>query len=151
MSNVCNKNPETTVLAHLNMRGVFRCGMSQKPPDWAGAWSCSACHDLLDGRVSSNSYTAMEIENLHQEGIRLNFVGKIEDLPKKLRQEMADSEAYTQNNTTIDLNIAVNYGAREELVKLLFYHGVDPWRRDEVWSSFIWFGRIFSVHETRLY
>jgi hypothetical protein len=65
MSNVCNRNSETTVLAHLNMRSIFMCGMGQKPPDWAGAWSCSSCHDLLDGRVSSGEYTAGELTNLH--------------------------------------------------------------------------------------
>ena len=44
---VCNFNPETTVLAHLNGGG-----MGMKAPDWQGAYCCSACHDVLDGRVS---------------------------------------------------------------------------------------------------
>ena len=67
MSNVCNRNPETVVMAHLNMRRVFRCGMGQKPPDWAGAWSCSACHDLLDRRIKSD-YTNDELEHMHLVG-----------------------------------------------------------------------------------
>ncbi len=64
MSNVCNKNPETVVLAHLNMRRVFRCGMGQKPPDWAGCYSCSDCHKLLDGPATKD-YTKDELEHMH--------------------------------------------------------------------------------------
>ena len=43
-SPVCNHNPETVVLAHLN-----GAGMGRKQPDWAGSWACSACHSWLDG------------------------------------------------------------------------------------------------------
>lgn len=43
---VCNYNPETTVLAHLNGAGVGR-----KHHDLFGAWCCSDCHDYCDGRT----------------------------------------------------------------------------------------------------
>ncbi len=45
---VCNGNPETTVLAHLNGGG-----MGMKQPDLLGAWCCSDCHDVIDGRRKS--------------------------------------------------------------------------------------------------
>lgn len=45
---VCNHNPETVVLAHYRMAGV--CGTSMKPADLIGAWACSDCHDVIDGR-----------------------------------------------------------------------------------------------------
>lgn len=41
---ICNHDPETTVLAHLNGGGI---GM--KHPDLLGAWACSACHAWIDG------------------------------------------------------------------------------------------------------
>lgn len=41
---ICNFNPETTVLAHIN-----GAGMGQKMPDFLGAWCCSNCHEVLDG------------------------------------------------------------------------------------------------------
>ena len=44
---VCNHNPETTVLAHLGGGG-----MGMKHPDLLGAWCCSDCHDVVDGRRS---------------------------------------------------------------------------------------------------
>jgi hypothetical protein len=46
---ICNGNPETTVLAHYRMAGT--CGVGCKPNDLQGAWACSACHDVIDGRV----------------------------------------------------------------------------------------------------
>lgn len=52
MYGVCNHDPETTVLAHLRMMGIT--GMGQKSPDALGAWACSACHDVVDGRKKSD-------------------------------------------------------------------------------------------------
>lgn len=46
---VCNHNPETTVLAHVRLSGLG--GVGKKPPDLCGAWCCSACHDVVDGRA----------------------------------------------------------------------------------------------------
>lgn len=43
---VCNHNPETVVLAHL-----AGAGMGRKADDIHGAYCCSACHDVIDGRV----------------------------------------------------------------------------------------------------
>lgn len=44
---VCNGNPETTVLAHLNGGG-----MGMKHDDLHGAWCCSDCHDWVDFRTN---------------------------------------------------------------------------------------------------
>lgn len=43
---VCNRNPETTVLAHFRMSSIS--GMSLKPPDYMASWACSACHSYVD-------------------------------------------------------------------------------------------------------
>jgi hypothetical protein len=47
----CNNNPETTVFAHAPSldNGM---GLKQAKDFW-GAFTCSACHDALDGRVRS--------------------------------------------------------------------------------------------------
>ena len=44
---ICNHNPETTVLAHLN-----GAGMGLKKADIHAAFACSDCHDALDRRVN---------------------------------------------------------------------------------------------------
>ena len=65
---VCNGNLETTVLAHLNERSLFGVGIGQKVPDLFGAWSCSACHDVLDGRTKTD-FKYWELRVLHYQGI----------------------------------------------------------------------------------
>lgn len=56
---VCNFDPQTTVLAHIR-KGT---GLALKPPDICGVWACSACHDLIDGRVPS-VYTPEQKDSL---------------------------------------------------------------------------------------
>lgn len=46
---VCNFNPETTVLCHSNLLEDGK-GMGIKAPDDKAAYGCSACHDVIDGR-----------------------------------------------------------------------------------------------------
>ena len=46
---VCNHNSETVVLAHYRLLG--HCGTGIKPPDFMGAYACSACHDEVDRRT----------------------------------------------------------------------------------------------------
>ena len=60
----CNFNPETTVLAHLNGGG-----MALKHSDIHGAFACSSCHDIVDGRKSIVEFTKDEIKLMHLEGI----------------------------------------------------------------------------------
>ena len=44
----CNRNPETTVLAHIRRFGWG--GMASKPADFLALYACSDCHDVLDSR-----------------------------------------------------------------------------------------------------
>lgn len=46
---VCNGNAETTIFAHFRELALG-CGTSHKPNDLFGAYACSSCHDVLDGR-----------------------------------------------------------------------------------------------------
>lgn len=47
--------------------------------------------------------------------IRLVFLGDRRIFPDEIRRKMEELEAYTENNTLL-LNIAVNYGGRDEIV-----------------------------------
>ena len=62
----CNHDRGTTVLAHYRLAGY--AGMGTKPDDFAfGAWSCSNCHSLVDGRTKAEH--AKEVLRLaHAEG-----------------------------------------------------------------------------------
>lgn len=61
---VCNGDPATVVLAHLNGGG-----MGFKTDDTEGAWCCSACHDVIDGRAKSG-WPGETIELWHYHGAR---------------------------------------------------------------------------------
>lgn len=63
---VCNGKTETSVLAHYRLVGT--CGIGTKPHDILGAWCCSACHDVCDGRVQSD-YSREEVQLAHAEGV----------------------------------------------------------------------------------
>lgn len=59
---VCNRDPETTVLAHVGRGG----GMGMKCPDLFATFACSACHDVIDKRVPSrNGVMDDELSALH--------------------------------------------------------------------------------------
>lgn len=66
IAGVCNHNPETTVLAHYRLADY--CGMGIKPPDFMGAYACSACHDAVDGRVKTD-LSEDELRLAHAEGV----------------------------------------------------------------------------------
>jgi len=63
---VCNRDPATTVLAHNRRGGV--AGVGQKPPDLCASWSCSACHDVVDGRAATKQYTRDEVALMFADG-----------------------------------------------------------------------------------
>lgn len=48
---VCNHDNSTTVLCHINDGSK---GMGRKPDDLSAVYGCSACHDVIDGRVHSD-------------------------------------------------------------------------------------------------
>ena len=49
---VCNHDPATPVWVHINSVR-WGSGKGIKSPDIIGAIGCSACHDVLDGRVKT--------------------------------------------------------------------------------------------------
>lgn len=59
---------------------------------------------------------AIEIRKLHQENVRILFIGERETLDKKLQQSIKDAESLTANNTGLKLAIAMNYSGRWDIV-----------------------------------
>ncbi len=56
------------------------------------------------------------VKKLHKSNVRLRVIGHKEDLPKKLQKAIKKAEKLTENNTSGILNLAINYGGRQELV-----------------------------------
>jgi undecaprenyl diphosphate synthase len=57
-----------------------------------------------------------ETPELHEEGVRMRFVGRREGVDEKLVERMEWAEKTTQGNDRIVLFVAFNYGGRAEIV-----------------------------------
>lgn len=57
-----------------------------------------------------------ELGELHKLGVRINHIGRLEQLDERLREKIGDAIKLTQNNNQLTLNIAWNYGGRDEIV-----------------------------------
>jgi len=57
-----------------------------------------------------------EIGELHSSGVRLRFIGERAELDQRLRASMASSEQTTRANTRLNLQIALSYGGRADIV-----------------------------------
>jgi len=59
---------------------------------------------------------AAETPELHEEGVRMRFIGRREGVPASLVEQMAWAEETTAVNERITLFVAFNYGGRAEIV-----------------------------------
>ena len=57
-----------------------------------------------------------EIKNLDENNVRLTTIGTFEDLPRTARQGIAEGIEKTENNTGLNLNLALSYGSRQEIL-----------------------------------
>ena len=57
-----------------------------------------------------------EVDELHEQGVRLRFVGDLSAFHAELRKRMELAMARTAGNLKLALNIAVNYGGRWDIV-----------------------------------
>ena len=57
-----------------------------------------------------------ELNEMHENNVVISFIGDISRLNPKLQKILAHSVETTKNNTGVNLQIAFNYGARDEIV-----------------------------------
>lgn len=60
-----------------------------------------------------------ELADMHKEGVKISFIGDLSRLSDKLRKVTANAQEITKNNSGVNLQIALNYGARAEIVNAL--------------------------------
>ena len=59
-----------------------------------------------------------EIEDIHEESTKIKFIGDLSPFPETLKKIIFNSESLTKNNNKFLLNVCVNYGGRQEIVKV---------------------------------
>jgi undecaprenyl diphosphate synthase len=57
-----------------------------------------------------------QIQELHRKNVRLRILGRMQQLPQSLQDELYRDMALTRGNTGLNLNLALNYGGRAEIV-----------------------------------
>jgi undecaprenyl diphosphate synthase len=64
-------------------------------------------------------YLKKEIAELNKQNIRLGVIGRIGELPKPVQKDLENALEKTAANTGLRLTLALNYGARAEMVDAL--------------------------------
>ena len=62
------------------------------------------------------TYLDDNVERMMKNNIRLRYIGRTHDLPPDVQERMHAAEEMTSRNTGTTLTLALNYGARSELV-----------------------------------
>jgi undecaprenyl diphosphate synthase len=81
---------------------------------------------------------ARETAKLHEDGVRLVHLGRLDKLPQGIQQKIQEAVKLTRNNTRATLCTAINYGGRAEIVeaiKHIISEGTPPGNIDEALVS----------------
>ena len=62
---------------------------------------------------------AKEKVNLIKNNVKINFIGRLNNLPNSLNKKMNELRESTKKNNKLILNIAINYGGRAEIIDAL--------------------------------
>ena len=62
------------------------------------------------------NYIDKELNNLKKKNIKIKILGDISKFPSRLKSKLRKVERKTNNNTLIQINLALNYGSRQELI-----------------------------------
>ncbi len=72
----------------------------------------------VDGLMNLFAKTiASEIDELHQNGVRIRFIGNIDLLPEFAKEAIFSATEYTRENKGITLTLALSYSSRWEILR----------------------------------
>ncbi len=64
-------------------------------------------------------YFKRELKNVISNGIKINIIGKINNLPVKVKSSLKEVIQLTRKNKNITVNLAINYGSKDEIIHAL--------------------------------
>ncbi len=62
------------------------------------------------------NYFEKELDNVIANGIKINIFGKIDRMPTKIKVALKRAVKLTEKNNKIIVNLAINYGSKDEIV-----------------------------------
>lgn len=78
-----------------------------------------------------------ELQELHDQGVQLHHIGRPDRLEPRLRAKVAHAVEFTKDNQRLVLNIAFNYGGRDEIVWAIQHMIQDGVAPEEVTSDLV--------------
>ena len=63
-----------------------------------------------------NNYIDKELDKIIKKNIKIKVIGDIKPFPKTLKLKIKRVEKITSKNTKIQINMALNYGSRQEII-----------------------------------
>lgn len=66
-------------------------------------------------------YLRKEVKELNENNVVINAIGNIEGLPELCVKELKKAYEETKDNTGLVLNLALNYGGRDEIIRAIEY------------------------------
>ncbi|MCX5706757.1 MAG: isoprenyl transferase [Candidatus Omnitrophica bacterium] len=63
------------------------------------------------------NFLGREIKDMHKNNIQFRVIGRGDRLPERLQKKIKAAEQKTRNNTGLTVVLALNYGARQEIVE----------------------------------
>ena len=83
-----------------------------------------------------------ELMELHEEGVKLRHIGRLDKISPKIKKKVLDAIELTKENDRLVLNVAFNYGGRDEIVhaiQQMIADGVEPDKvTDEAVSKYLY-------------
>ncbi len=68
-----------------------------------------------------------ELRELNEQGVRIRHLGKLDQLPSRIQEKVLSAVEQTRQNSRLNLNVAFNYGGRDEII-----HGIQQMLKDQV-------------------
>ncbi len=83
-----------------------------------------------------------ELNNLHENGVQLRHFGCLDRIEKNLKKKVLEAIELTKDNQTLTLNVAFNYGGRNEVlraIQAIIMDGLPPEKVDEdLFSTYLY-------------
>ena len=65
------------------------------------------------------NYFSEELENVIAQGIKINIIGELNKISSSTKRVLKKVMKYTQTNRKIIVNLAINYGSRNEIIQAI--------------------------------
>ena len=78
-----------------------------------------------------------ELDELNQNNVKMNFIGDLSALNQNLQDILEKSIEVTKNNTGVVLTVAINYGARDEIIHAIKNIIKDGKKEDEITQELV--------------